>query len=301
MYLRNIATGESCLLEDHDFPRQRQVYAQAFADQDRALPLARPLYDTIVRAYGSLKDRPSSSRPVIKDLFSATAISRRLIYSMWAEYIRRQDEDLRSKVWDDEESHHQRPANPRPKAEKGVNDGVAAQYGELLELRIDYRNYHSDLSHLVSSFRARGFEASNTPEDDFEEDLWNKLEAKLKKMREEIAEHMGMYVRRASMEESLNSKQQARSAFQPTLIATMVVPCTFVASILSMGGECAAGESLFGVYWAISIPVTCLLLGWVLFGQALQSRWRESLKPSLSFWQKVQRREVDEEKGQKRQ
>ncbi|TGO47240.1 hypothetical protein BCON_0287g00100 [Botryotinia convoluta] len=60
------------------------------------------------------------------------------------------------------------------------------------------------------------------------------------------------------------ANRQARSAGQLTKIATAVVPSTVVASVFSMGGNFAAGEKLFLVYWAISLPVTLALLIWVL-------------------------------------
>lgn len=91
-------------------------------------------------------------------------------------------------------------------------------------------------------------------------------------MRTEVAEYMEIFAQRATMEESFAARSQARSAGQLTIIATVAVPCAFVASIFSMGGPFAAGEPLFGVYWAISIPATLILLIWVLFATSKRLR-----------------------------
>ncbi|CAN8103214.1 unnamed protein product [Discula destructiva] len=68
--------------------------------------------------------------------------------------------------------------------------------------------------------------------------------------------------------------RMARSSGQLTKIATVIVPCSFVASIFSMGDEFAAGKSLFYVYWVISMPTTAVLLFWVLCGEWVLQRWK---------------------------
>lgn len=79
---------------------------------------------------------------------------------------------------------------------------------------------------------------------------------------------------RAALEESFAADRQARNARQLTWVATVIVPCTFVASVFSMGGSFAAGEDLFYVYWAISVPVTIVLLTWVLQA-VIWKRWND--------------------------
>jgi Mg2+ and Co2+ transporter CorA len=84
--------------------------------------------------------------------------------------------------------------------------------------------------------------------------LWRRLEAKLEALDSWLSHHMEEYAQRAAMEESFEARKQtydanrqARSAGQLTKIATIIVLCTFVASIFSMGGSFAAGEDLFFV------------------------------------------------------
>ena len=81
---------------------------------------------------------------------------------------------------------------------------------------------------------------------------------------------MELYSQREGIEQAFASNKQARSASQLTKLATFIVPSTFVASIFSMNGSYAAGEQDFYLYWAISAPITVLLLTWVVIGQDLQ-------------------------------
>lgn len=110
-----------------------------------------------------------------------------------------------------------------------------------------------------------------------------------------------MYSTRSAMEEAYEAKMQtkqadrqtttanrmARSSGQLTKIATIIVPCTFVASIFSMGGDFAAGESLFYVYWIISVSTTVGLLSWILHEDIAgvvekSKRWMNSRRTKLS-------------------
>lgn len=54
--------------------------------------------------------------------------------------------------------------------------------------------------------------------------------------------------------EKVATKRQTRSTGQLAKIATIIVPCTFATSIVSMGGSFAAGQHLLYIYWVISIP-----------------------------------------------
>lgn len=114
---------------------------------------------------------------------------------------------------------------------------------------------------------------------DRERRSWARLIDKLATMEATISNHMEEYSQRAALEESFAAGRQARSAGQLTKIATVIVPCTFVASIFSMGGSFAAGEDLFYVYWAISVPMTVALLAWVLHKEVMQW-WKEGEEES---------------------
>ncbi|KAK1710297.1 uncharacterized protein BDZ83DRAFT_640651 [Colletotrichum acutatum] len=76
---------------------------------------------------------------------------------------------------------------------------------------------------------------------------------------------MDNFAKRANMQRLFANNRQARSAGQLTKPATVAVPFSIVSAIFSMGGDFAAGERLFWVYWGVSLPVTGLLLAWIIF------------------------------------
>ncbi|KAI1463156.1 uncharacterized protein F4812DRAFT_464008 [Daldinia caldariorum] len=94
---------------------------------------------------------------------------------------------------------------------------------------------------------------------------WAMIYEELARAESTIVEHMEMWSLRATLEQTAAANRLARTSGQLTKIATIIVPCSFVASIFSMGGSFAAGEEYFFVYWTISIPVTVALLAWVLY------------------------------------
>lgn len=74
---------------------------------------------------------------------------------------------------------------------------------------------------------------------------------------------------KAANEQAESANRLARSAGQLAKIATVAVPCTVTASILSMNGEFAAGERLFFVYWCVAVPITIVLLSWIIYRDIL--------------------------------
>jgi hypothetical protein len=88
-----------------------------------------------------------------------------------------------------------------------------------------------------------------------------------------MGDHMSMFAQRSGLTQAAASARQAKSSGQLTKIVTFIVPCSFVASIFSMSGTFAAGEQLFFVYWALSVPITILLLAWVGFHDPDRGRY----------------------------
>ncbi|KAF5678180.1 magnesium cobalt transport [Fusarium denticulatum] len=125
---------------------------------------------------------------------------------------------------------------------------------------------------------------------------WSHLQDHMKVLDELISGNMTMFAQRAAMDEAFATRIQAhdsytqtkaaneqaaaanrtaRSSGQLAKIATVAVPCTVAASILSMNGDFAVGEPLFYVYWCVAMPLTIVLLGWVV--QKDVQAWRDKL------------------------
>ncbi|TEY43704.1 hypothetical protein BOTCAL_0362g00080 [Botryotinia calthae] len=149
--------------------------------------------------------------------------------------------------------------------------------------------YNLDSSSRLNSDRCQKWKGSNIEEIEQESSFWKFLEKELELAEIQIDQHMVEYAQRAALNEAYENRvqtfeankqtmaanRQARSAGQLTKIATAVVPSTVVASIFSMGGNFAAGEKLFPIYWVISLPVTLALLIWVLH-EEISKAWSKA-------------------------
>ncbi|KAI2606547.1 hypothetical protein GGR54DRAFT_633402 [Hypoxylon sp. NC1633] len=146
---------------------------------------------------------------------------------------------------------------------------VYRQKGNMHDTLLDDRFKRANAFQPNKSSR----DAQDLSQDGSEEEWrsWKMIYEMLARTEAIIADHMEMWSQRAAFEQTVAANRSARTSGQITKIATIVVPGSFVASIFSMGRRFAAGEDYFYVYWAISIPVTILLLAWVLLGDNIQN------------------------------
>ena len=65
------------------------------------------------------------------------------------------------------------------------------------------------------------------------------------------------------------SQKEAKLVSRLTFVALVFIPLSFTASIFSMGGNFLPGSSLFWVYFAAAVPITCIVLAlaWLLRGK----------------------------------
>jgi hypothetical protein len=136
------------------------------------------------------------------------------------------------------------------------------------------REKKAKLRHIMWSFQCR---QPTHIRGIMEHESWTVLEELLKASDTTLGDHMAMFAQRSALLQADAVDRQARSSGQLTKIATFIVPCTFVASILSMNGEFAAGERFFYVYWVVSIPITILLLIWVMVNDPDRDRYLRNI------------------------
>lgn len=79
--------------------------------------------------------------------------------------------------------------------------------------------------------------------------------------------------------------QQNRIAFAQNkillalaLVGTFFLPINAIAAVFSMGGQWAAGEAMFPVFWAISIPLACGLVSALLVFMYCGNRGTDSVR-----------------------
>jgi Mg2+ and Co2+ transporter CorA len=242
---------------------------------------------------------------VNNDVFSATYFARNCIRAVWEEHVLRSERSIHDIMFDDGQSH-QIKGNASSESHRTVE-----AYATLMEERQRINSNRRELQAITWKFRLRDTDYLSENDEELkhvitaERSVWNFLEERFQGMEDILSGHMKMYSIRATMEETEQAKIQslqsfnqteaanrmARSSGQLTKIATVVVPCTFVASIFSMNGEFAAGESLFYIYWAISVPVTFGLLIWVIHEDILKGlkdrkSWSSPSWVSLQSWKR---------------
>ncbi|KAF2091076.1 hypothetical protein K490DRAFT_62404 [Saccharata proteae CBS 121410] len=222
------------------------------------------------------------------DPFSASAYARNIIYANWEHRLRSKEVQLSRTVTNDQKEHMSSEYERYTLGTTAKHEDTVRAYQHLMSVREEIKERSSDLRRIIDVFHFAGLrylavnekrlEHAPRPPHPIEREriMWTFLRDRYQTMEGIISEHMEMYSQRAALTESFAANSQARSSGQLTKIATVIVPCTFVASIFSMGGDFAVGEKDFGTYWAISIPVTFVLLCWVLH-EDIQQLW-ETLK-----------------------
>jgi hypothetical protein len=307
------------IIQLQDFnPSYRMAYCEVMLESAGgfAQPYQRSIFDAIGKVYD---DAPLK---YTDDPYSATCIVRNCIRAVleWRVHLDEAEvsERIDLNVW----AHQTRQkllTSESVEEERIISERVISGYQHLMATQREIRMTRHDTQATIYTFRfrdARSLPKMNSElENRMKEEIeaWEFLDEKLRYIEEFLNDHMKMYSARSAMEETYEAKMQsresmkqtkeanrqtaaanrmARSSGQLTKIATIIVPCTFVASIFSMGGDFAAGESLFYVYWIISVPITVGLLSWILHediaGIVEKSKsWINSRKTKLSEDSKV--------------
>ncbi|KAF5610113.1 uncharacterized protein FSUBG_3345 [Fusarium subglutinans] len=260
-------------------------------------PARLSLWDVAVQAYENEKIITTD------DPFSATLIIRNFVFWKWEDQIS-YEWNLSQTVW----------TSPLVEAQKALDikspnlliersRTIAADYQKLRHSRQRLQEAAFLVQQIHEAFRCDDahYLASQTIERlriqiSQESRRWSQLQNHMKVLDELISGNMTMYAQRAAMDEAFATRIQAydsytqtkaaneqaaaanrtaRSSGQLAKIATVAVPCTVAASILSMNGDFAAGEPLFYVYWCVAMPLTVVLLGWVV--QKDVQAWRDKL------------------------
>ncbi|EXL52388.1 hypothetical protein FOCG_08182 [Fusarium oxysporum f. sp. radicis-lycopersici 26381] len=255
------------------------------------------LWDVAVQAYENEKIITTD------DPFSATIIIRNFVFWKWEDQITA-NWDLNQTLWTSSLVETQKALDIKsPNLLIERSRTIAADYQKLRHSRQLLQQAAVLVRRIHEAFRCDDthYLASQTIERlriqiSQESRRWSHLQDHMKVLDELISGNMTMYAQRAAMDEAFATRIQAydsytqtkaaneqaaaanrtaRSSGQLAKIATVAVPCTVAASILSMNGDFAAGEPLFYVYWCVAMPLTIVLLGWVV--QKDVRDWRDKL------------------------
>ena len=107
------------------------------------------------------------------------------------------------------------------------------------------------------------------------------LQSQLNMHRETIQQTISITTTMVQLADSRASMAEAASTKQLTLIALIFVPLSWVASLFSMSNEYAPGGDQFWQYFAVSLPLVCLVLALSVFP------WRHIGRNIGRLWQKL--------------
>lgn len=233
-------------------------------------PQHRRIFDVTAEAY-DMHEITTTNDP-----FSSTIFIRNIVRSIWEEFVHRETTTVHDLQFDDEQNQTRKGGL---KSQRNLHDAPSYEkYHDLMMKRQRIREKKGDLQNIMWSFQCRTKKEDPDEEEEDTTDLmfdhrrmtlgehesWAILEERLEAAETSLGNHLEMFAQRSALVQVEAANRMARSSGQLTKIATVIVPCSFVASIFSMGGKFEAGESLFFVYWTISVPITLVLLAWVL-------------------------------------
>ncbi|CVL02714.1 uncharacterized protein FMAN_00213 [Fusarium mangiferae] len=259
------------------------------------------IFDTVVEAY------EKHEFEISEDPFSATIFARNTVRSIWEEFVIREAINVHDIQFDDQQQQSKYASLLGSTSRNSRNVPSYEKYQELMEIRQSIREKKRDLQNIMWSFQCRTEQEEDSDSmAQGEHESWAILEEKLEAAESTLGDHLEMFAQRSALVQAEAANRMARSSGQLTKIATIIVPCSFVASIFSMGGNFAAGEPLFFVYWTISVPITLILLAWVFSNDedAIDFFNGRILHPVLEMFgkadnssQEIQRSSNGEEKG----
>ncbi|KAK1529493.1 hypothetical protein CPAR01_11805 [Colletotrichum paranaense] len=262
-------------------------------DAPLVAPHACVIYDHLRLAYDKNLDIISG----LGDPFVATVPVRNLIFSLWEEFACRHQSDLYDELLYDEAQWRDFSSAAAVKRLESDFDTDGEAYQHIVSEGRTIRKHRRIMKDIRDCFLAPdvdqwGADSGITAltfgsvmdstqgqgpvkhwqgidhtqrQVAMEQRRWNKLDDMMQEVERTFETFMDNFAKRADMQRFFVNNRQARSAGQLTKLATVAVPFSIVSAIFSMGGDFAAGERLFWVYWGVALPVTGLLLIWIIF------------------------------------
>lgn len=202
------------------------------------------LFDDMLTLY------PLLVRTSTSDLNRCTDICRRLVLSEWTARLRTIEAQI---FWE--------------RCKMSMGDAPAARNTSESFILPWARPWHPrDFSRLVRAtavlksidaelrcnMDALGIDSSEPRTlDAWEVDAWKSLREAVQLQISIVHDTLQSHMQAISVRQSLN-------AGYLTSMAIIFIPVSLVAAVFSMGGEFAAGESLFWVFWVVATPITLL-------------------------------------------
>ncbi|KAF4454873.1 magnesium and cobalt transport protein [Fusarium austroafricanum] len=250
------------LSPDHVYPGIVERSLRLVADEGKSwympIPAAHPahmpemksMFDDIVALYPY---RPTQSSA---DPLTATDICRQLVLSAWVARLRITEAEVAIR-----QTHMTTDPSMDILNYRNWMDGswmhawTPRDFGGLVRAKTSLERM--DLR-LLYNMDALGVGKTNSITEEWEAEAWKRLRDTLLTLKMRVDILLQAYTQAVSARESQIANKQARQVGYLTSLATFFVPMSFVAAVFSMGGDYAAGEKKFYVFWVISVPIAVL-------------------------------------------
>ncbi|KAI0503236.1 hypothetical protein F5B22DRAFT_662181 [Xylaria bambusicola] len=141
------------------------------------------------------------------------------------------------------------------------------EFGGLMRAKSALESIKTSLSYNMD---ALGIGGQSSVGEEWEDKAWNSLQSAVTALKMKVDLMSEAYTQAISVRESIIANQQARQVGYLTSLATLFVPISFIAAVFSMGGDYAADQKRFYVFWAVSLPVAVVALSISFFGGYIQ-------------------------------
>ncbi|RYP07015.1 hypothetical protein DL765_009284 [Monosporascus sp. GIB2] len=159
-------------------------------------------------------------------------------------------------------------------------------FGSIIKTKLILKN---DSYHLGHNIRMLSIGCDTAIAGNWEAEEWKGLQVVLERLEKMLDSYGEAYVQAVE-------NNNARDVGFLTSLATIFVPVSLVAGILSMGGDFAAGQNRFWVFWACSVPL--MIIGLVLLFTSIARssqggtgwlirRIKEAFDSVKSIWGKI--------------
>jgi hypothetical protein len=201
-------------------------------------------------------------------------LGRRIVLTMWAAYLRDIEEQVMDVQWEMsvgstkfdgiDMSNWLETAWTLPWKNRTFSGFVRAKsHLELCDVHIEH------------NMKALHIGGSKSIASDWEVEQWEWFQLTVTRLKKKVDILCESYTQAVSSNE-------ARSVDFLTSLATIFVPISLVAGILSMGGDFAAGQDKFWVFWVVAVPL--ILLGVVLIFTGFLRLLRNGPKRLQAAW-----------------
>lgn len=233
-------------------------YAPFPMDSAEQAPEMRSMFDDILRVY------PTRGRQSTADPTSSSDVCRQLVLSAWTAGLRVNEAQVIRKQYQMSVGPGSKTFNPRTWLDRSwTHPWTERDFGRLVRAKSTLESIDSS---LLYNMDALGIGGNNHLGEEWEVEAWKSLRSAVQTLKTRVNMISEAYMQAVSVRESIVANTQARQVGYLTSLATLFIPLSFVAAVFSMGGDFAAGQKRFYVFWAISVPITLVALCVLLFG-----------------------------------